>query len=92
MTEFIFKNDKGEFPDLADSYKRQFAARGETLTALVLLTKKDGKLETAITWMNKKNIARFGGKRRIIEAIKKRVIEKNYDLFVEEGKSTMVAM
>ncbi|MBA7524253.1 hypothetical protein ES705_16390 [subsurface metagenome] len=53
MTEFIFKNDKGEFPDLADSYKRQFSARGETLTALVLLTKKDGKLEIAITWMNK---------------------------------------
>jgi len=91
MPEFIFSNDKGKFPGLADTYKRQFSARGETLTALVLLTKKGGKLAIAITWMNRKNIARFGGKQRLTEAIKKRIIEKNYDLFVEEGKSVIMA-
>ncbi len=92
MTEIIFSNKKGKFSDLAEIYKRQFSSRGETVTALVLVRKKNDKLELEIKWLNPKNIARLGGKEKIKKLIKERIIEKNYDLFVEEDQIFALAI
>jgi len=92
MTEIIFSNKKGKFSDLAEIYKRQFSARGETVTALVLIRKKNDKLELEIKWLNSKNIARLGGKEKIKKIVKARIIEKNYDLLVEEDQTFALAI
>ena len=92
MSELLFADNKGKFPELAEAYKRQFSARGQAITAMVVLTKKDGEMEIDITWINKKNIIQLGGKQKITEAIKKRIVEKNYDLFVEEGQKLAIAI
>jgi len=92
MTEIIFSNKKGKFPDLIEAYKRQFSARRENVTALVFIRKKNDKLELEIKWLNPKNIARLGGKKKIKKLIKARIIEKNYDLFVEEGQTFALAI
>ena len=92
MPEFIFSNKEGKFPDLDESYIRHFAAKGYTPTGLVIIRKKDGELKLEIKWLNSENIARLGGKEKIKKLIKARIIEKNYDLFVEEDQTFALAI
>ena len=87
MSEILFTDYKGKVPNLSDVYYREFTARGETVTALVQIIKKDGELIITLEKVNKKNMIRFGGKEKVTEDIQKRIIEKNYDLLIDEGES-----
>ena len=89
MVEIIFSNKKGKFPGIDEAIRRAEAS-GETVTAFVLITKKNNKLEIKIDWQNLQNVARFGGKKEITKIIKNRIIEKNYDLLLEEGQTAVM--